>query len=123
MATPELRPENQVERLEKLEREYRNLAARLHRLERGWGSCLAGLLGNAILLVAAALVLDYMGLLPAAVERLPLDAKSVAANEFVLRESQGRRWGMIHVSRNQAVLTRYGEDGRPAKEEPILPAH
>ena len=114
-------PLSQAERLERLEREYRNLTPRLDRLEKQRGSCLAGLAGNVLVLVSIVLLLDYLGFLPAWFQHLPVAARSVDAEVFVLRDTDGKRWGQINVSRHRAILTRYGADGRPAKEEPLLP--
>jgi hypothetical protein len=72
----------------KLERDYRNLQARLEKLEgrRGW---FAAALGNVLLLVLAGLMADYLGWFPPAVDRLPLAARRVEAEEFVLRDRAG----------------------------------
>jgi hypothetical protein len=72
----------------KLERDYRNLQTRLEKLERrrGW---FAAALGNVLLLCLAGLMADYLGWFPPAVDRLPLAARSVEAEEFVLRDRAG----------------------------------
>ena len=72
----------------KLERDCRNLQTRLEKLEkrRGW---FAAALGNVLLLVLAGLMADYLGWFPPAVDRLPLAARSVEAEEFVLRDRAG----------------------------------
>jgi hypothetical protein len=72
----------------KLEKDLRNLQSRLEKLEgrRGW---LAAGLGNVLLLVLAGLLADYLGWFPPRVDRLPLAARSVEAEEFVLRDRAG----------------------------------
>jgi len=72
----------------KLERDCRNLQSRLEKLERrrGW---FAAALGNVLLLVLAGLMADYLGWFPPAVDRLPLVARTVAAEEFLLRDRAG----------------------------------
>ncbi len=74
--------------LAKLDRDFRNLQTRLEKLEsrRGW---FAAALGNVLLLVLAGLMADYLGWFPPAVDRLPLAARSVQAEEFVLRDRAG----------------------------------
>ncbi len=109
------------ERLEKLEREHRLLVARLDGLQKQRNSWLPGLVGSVVLLVAAGLLLDYLGFLPAVVERLPLKAKSVDADEFILRDSKGKPWGKIHVVGQEATLTRYDGGGHPLEAEPAFP--
>jgi len=73
----------------KLEKDYRNLQARLDKLERRRGGWLAAGLANVLLLVLAGLLADYLGWFPPAVDLLPLAAKSVEAEEFVLRDRAG----------------------------------
>jgi hypothetical protein len=72
----------------KLERDCRNLQTRLEKLEkrRGW---FAAALGNVLLLVLAGLMADYLGWFPPAVDRLPLAARTVEAEEFVLMDRAG----------------------------------
>jgi len=72
----------------KLEKDCRNLQSRLEKLERrrGW---FAAALGNVLLLVLAGLMANYLGWFPAAVDRLPVAASSVTAEEFVLRDRAG----------------------------------
>lgn len=73
----------------RLEKENRNLITRVERLEKQRGSVLLALLANAILLVTAGLLADYLGLFPTPIERLPLQAKQVQANEFAFRTAEG----------------------------------
>jgi hypothetical protein len=72
----------------KLEKDCRNLQSRLEKLERrrGW---FGAALGNVLLLVLAGLIADYLGWFPPAVDRLPLAARSVEAEEFVLKDRAG----------------------------------
>jgi hypothetical protein len=121
MTTPSIGPDTVSDRLEKLERSNHNLAGRISQLEKQRASGFAALAANVIVLLSAALLIDYLGFLPPFVQRLPVAASIVAADEFVLRDADGKRWGKIHISQQQAVLTRYGRDGQPNKEEPLLP--
>jgi hypothetical protein len=72
----------------KLQKDLHNLQSRLEKLERrrGW---FAAALGNVLLLVLAGLMADYLGWFPPAVDRLPLAARTVEAEEFVLRDRAG----------------------------------
>jgi hypothetical protein len=120
VTTPVSHPESQTERLEKLEREHRNLLTRLERLEKQGGSILAALIGNVLLLVVVGLLADYLGFLPAPVERPPLKASSVETDELVLRTHDGKPWGKIQVMKDQVVLVRF-EEGHTGKEVPLFP--
>jgi hypothetical protein len=122
MTAPAIGPSSVSDRLEKLERANHNLAGRIAQLEKQRASTIAALAANVILLVCAVLIVDYLGFLPPFVQRLPMAASIVAADEFVLRDADGKPWGKIHVSQHQAVLTRFGADGQAAKEEPLMPA-
>jgi hypothetical protein len=80
---------DQTAQIAHLEKEHRNLLARLERLEkkRGW---FAAFLANVLLLVMAGLLADYLGFFPPNVDHLPLRAKSIEAEEFTLREPSGK---------------------------------
>lgn len=85
MPTPDL-----ASVVSRLEQENRNLVKRVEKLEKQRASSLAAFLANVLLLVMAGLLADYLGLFPAPVERLPLQAKSVAAEEFTVRTREGQ---------------------------------
>jgi hypothetical protein len=121
VTTPIAQPESQTERLDKLEREHRNLITRVERLEKQRGSLLAALAGNVLLLVVAGLMADYLGILPHPVQRPPLQASSVETDELVLRAHDGKPWGKILVTKDQVVLVRLEGDGHPTKEVPLIP--
>lgn len=121
VTTPISHAETQTERLDKLEREHRNLLTRLERLEKQRGSLLAALIGNVLLLVVAGLMADYLGFLPRPIERLPLKASSVEADELVLRAHDGKPWGKIQVTKDQVMLVRFEGEGQPTKEVPLMP--
>lgn len=74
----------------RLEQENRNLVKRVEKLEKQRGSSLAALLANVLLLVTAGLLADYLGLFPSQVERLPIQARSVASEEFIVRTREGQ---------------------------------
>jgi hypothetical protein len=108
--------ETEQDRIAKLEKEYRNLLTRIERLEKQRGSWIPGLLGSVLLLVMAGLMVDYLGFFPSAVERLPLKATAVEADEFVLRGPNGKVWGKLHVAGQEVTLTRYDSAGKPSDE-------
>jgi hypothetical protein len=73
----------------RLEKENRNLLSRVEKLEKRRGSSIPALIANVLLLVSAGLLASYLGLLPPAVDRLPLAARTVEAEEFILRPKDG----------------------------------
>jgi hypothetical protein len=117
MTTPSSGADTQAARLERVERENRLLRERLDKLEKRTGSNLASLIGNIILLVSAGLLLDYLGVFPSAVQRLPLKAKTVEAEQYRLVSEDGTPLGIIQVSGDQTTITRYGPEGQPVKKE------
>jgi hypothetical protein len=76
--------------LNRLEQENRNLIKRLEKLEKKRGTALAAFVANVILLVSAGLLIGYLGLFPPGVERLPLEARTVTAGEFILHNGSQR---------------------------------
>jgi hypothetical protein len=85
MPTPDI--ESVVARLEK---ENRNLVTRLERLEKQRRSSIPAVLASVILLVCAGLLANYLGFYPPPIERLPLSARRVDAQEFIIRNEQGQ---------------------------------
>ncbi len=73
----------------RLEKENRNLIARVEHLERRRGAAFAALLGNVLLLVCAGLLVGYLGLYPRGVDRLPLQARTVDTEEVRFRAPDG----------------------------------
>lgn len=113
--------ESHADRLEKLEREHRNLVSRLERLEkRKRGAAFAGLVGNVLLLVVAGLIGDYLGLLGPYVQRLPLKARTVEADEFVLRDEEGKPALKLSTLKHQPMMMRFSGEEQP-KSEPLFP--
>jgi hypothetical protein len=108
--------ESEQDRIAKLEKENRNLLTRIERLEKQRGSWIPGLLGSVLLLVMAGLLADYLGFFPPAVDRLPLKATTVEADEFILRTPNGRVWGKLHVAGQDATLTHYESNGKTSEE-------
>lgn len=96
--TPEF--ENLAKQVERLERDNRQLLERVAKLEKQKGSFLAALLGNALLLVVAGLLVGYLGFFPKEVDRLPLSARKVEAEEFVLRNKEGAVLARLQVTDN-----------------------
>jgi hypothetical protein len=117
--TPFTGPDTQTDRLDRLERDNRSLRERLDKLEKHRGNTIASLIGNVILLISAALLIDYLGFLPSFVERLPLKARTVEADDYILRGQDGRPWGVLHVAGQELSVARYGADGRLQKDEPL----
>jgi hypothetical protein len=113
--------ESTASRLERLEHEYRNLLTRMERLEKQKGAWLPGLLGGVLLVLAVGALLDYLGVFPHPVERLPLAAKSVETNEFTLTGPDGKPRLKLKVKDNEVTRTRYDAHGTPLPEEPLFP--
>ena len=76
-------------RMSRLEKENHSLAARLQKLEKQRRSSIPVFLANVILLVAAGLLAGYLGCFPRGMEQLPLQARRVQAQEFVLEDRDG----------------------------------
>jgi cell division septal protein FtsQ len=76
-------------RVTRMEKEHHNLAARLKTLEKQRRSSLPAFLAHVILLVSAGLLIGYLGFYPAWVDRLPLQARKVEAEEYLLRSKDG----------------------------------
>ncbi len=88
-------------RMTRLEKENHSLAARLKTLEKQRRSTVPAFLANVILLISAGLLVGYLGFFPAGVDRLPLQARKVEAEEFVLRG----KGGTIHA---RLIITNEG---------------
>lgn len=106
-------PENLQRDIERLEREHKALSTRVQSLEKQKPSTWGILFGNVLLLVLAGILLDYLGFVPPRVERLPLRARSVEADDFLLRDGNGKLWGRLRVQDDQAVLQRLDAQGKP----------
>ena len=119
MITPSTNPEAFADRMEKLERENKNLVTRIERMEKQRASLYAGIVGNVLLLVVAVLIVDYLGFLPSFVQRLPLKAESVETDELVLRGREGKAAAKLYLWKEQLTLTRTDASGQTGKEESI----
>jgi hypothetical protein len=84
MQTPDF--ETRVARLEK---ENYTLKGRLEKLEKRRRTYIPEFLANVLLLLAAGVLVGYLGFFPRGVDRLPLQARTVEAEEFVLRNREG----------------------------------
>jgi len=121
-------PQPLAERMERLERENRNLLARLEKLEKRGGAVVFEIVRTAILLVVAAVLLHLMGLLPGNLERVPVVAREVRAEKIrsdllevkevtVLdRTDTGR--AKLDVRENEPRLTFFDSQGRITAETP-----
>src|SRR5437016_7700670 len=106
MITPSLNPESDGQRLDRLEEEYRHLLKRLERLEKQRGGTWAGLVGSIILLVLLGLQLNSLGVLPSVLQKLPVQAQSIEADEVILRRPEGKPGAKLHLSKDQLTVTR-----------------
>ncbi len=121
------------QRLEKLEKENRNLRLRLEKVEKGRSSILWEVIRLTLLLLAIAFLLHYMGFLPKdlgflpqELERLPLSAKTVdaetakvhkmEANEFILVDSSGNMRGKWSMGEQEPSLIFLDKSGHPSRE-------
>src|SRR5262245_28904520 len=111
-----------AERLEKLEKEHRNLLARLEKLEKGRGSVIWAAVRLTALLVVVVFLLHYMGLLPRELrlERLPLNVKTLDAESGKVERLEVNE--VILTDRSNAVRARLameevrGKDKEKEKE-------
>jgi hypothetical protein len=121
-------PQPLAERIDKLEREHRNLLARMEKLEKRSGSILFEVVRTSLLLIVAALVLHLMGLLPRGLERLNVLAKEVHAdrikaeqmevNELILQDRKGASRAKLGVQDAEPGLTFFDPSGRVTSEVP-----
>jgi len=121
-------PQPLAERIDKLERENRNLLARLEKLEKRSGSILFEVVRMSLLLVFAALVLHLIGLLPAGLERLNVLASTVDAqtlkadrieiNELILHDQRGVNRARLAIQDAEPGLTFLDAQGRVSTEIP-----
>jgi hypothetical protein len=99
----------------RLEKENRHLITRLEitrleKLEKQQGISYTALVANVVLLLCAALLVIYMGLIPLGTTRLPLRAGTVNAEEFVLSGVDGKvRARMVVDDKGFRVLDRAGK--------------
>jgi hypothetical protein len=105
-STPEL--ENQVARLEK---EIHNIIKRLEKVERVHRFSLAAFLANVLLLVSLGILAGYLGFYPPGVERLPLKARTVEADQITIRSADGTVRGHLTVDDKGAHFV--DDQGKP----------
>jgi hypothetical protein len=121
-------PQPLAERIERLERENRNLMARLDKLEKRGGAAMFEILRTALLLVVAAVVLHMMGFLPRGLEKVPLAARQVDAEviktdrleikELVLQDRSQTGRAKLEIRDNEPSLTFLDANGRITSEVP-----
>jgi hypothetical protein len=126
-------PQPLAERIDKLERENRNLLARLEKLEKRGGAVIFETLRTALLLVVAAVLLHLMGFLPRGLERVSVAARQVDAEqiktdrlevkELVLQDRTNTGRAKLEMRDNEPGLTFLDAKGRittevPAKTKP-----
>jgi hypothetical protein len=121
-------PQPVAERIDKLERENRNLQARLDKLEKRGGAVFFEVLRTALLLVVAAVLLHLMGLLPGGLERVPVAARDVHADrikvdrlevkEVVVQDRSDTGRAKLDVRENEPHLTFLDPHGRVTSELP-----
>jgi hypothetical protein len=121
-------PQPSAERIERLERENRNLMARLDKLEKRGGAAMFEVLRTALLLVVAGVLLHLMGFLPRGLERVPLSARQVDANqikterlevqELILQDRSHTSRAKLEVRDNEPSLTFLDGNGRITSEVP-----
>jgi hypothetical protein len=85
-------------RMTRLEKENHSLTARLKTLEKQRRSTVPAFLANVILLISAGLLVGYLGFFPAGVNRLPLQAGKVEADEYILRGKEGTVYARLIVT-------------------------
>src|SRR5260370_12225288 len=85
-------------RMTRLEKENHSLAARLKTLEKQRRSTVPAFLANVILLISAGLLVGYLGFFPSGVDRLPLQAGKVEADEYILRGKEGTVYARLIVT-------------------------
>jgi hypothetical protein len=121
-------PQPLADRIEKLERENRNLMARLDKLEKRGGAAIFEVLRTALLLVVAAVLLHMMGFLPRGLERVPVSARQVDAEqvrtdrleiqELILQDRSRTARARLEMRDNEPSLTFLDANGRIATEIP-----
>jgi hypothetical protein len=85
-------------RMGQLEKEHHNLTARIQKLEKQRRSSVPVFVANVILLVSAGLLAGYLGFFPRGMEQLPLEARRVEAQEFVLHDREGATRARLTVT-------------------------
>lgn len=126
-------PQPVADRIDKLERENRNLLARLDKLEKRSGAVFFEVLRTALLLVVTAVLLHLMGLLPGGLERVPVAARDVQAErikvdrlevkEVIVQDRSDTGRVKLDARDNEPRLTFLDSHGRitselPAKTKP-----
>jgi hypothetical protein len=122
-------PQPLGERIDKLERENRNLMARLDKLEKRSGAIFFEVVRTALLLVVAAVLLHLMGLLPGGLERVSLAARDVQAErikvdrlevkEVVVQDRSQASRAKIEVRDDEPRLTFLDAHGHVTSELPV----
>jgi len=85
-------------RMSQLEKEHHNLAARIQKLEKQRKSSVPVFVANVVLLISAGLLAGYLGFFPRGMEQLPLEARRVQAQEFVLQDRDGATRARLTVT-------------------------
>ena len=121
-------PQPLTERIDKLERENRNLLTRLDKLEKRSGAAFFEVFRTALLLVLAAVLLHLLGFLPPGLERLPVAARVVDSNEIkadrvevkelIVQDRSGAGRAKFEVRDNEPSLTFLDPHGRITSEVP-----
>src|SRR5262249_33275860 len=122
-------PQPLGERIDKLERENRNLLARLDKLEKRSGAVFFEVVRTSLLLVVAAVLLHLMGLLPGGLERVSLAARHGQAarskvdrlevKEVVVQDRSQASRAKIEVRDDEAHLTFLDAHGHVTSELPV----
>jgi hypothetical protein len=100
----------------RLEKENRNLLTRLEKLEQQRGSALRALIANMILILAAAVLVGYLGLFPPGIARLPLQARSVETEAIILRGSDSSSRTLLMADNKGLHIC--DEDGKELRSTP-----
>jgi hypothetical protein len=121
-------PQPLAERIDKLERENRNLLNRLEKLEKRGGAFLFEVLRTALLLLVATVLLHLMGLLGRNWERLPVSAREVDAEqiktdhlevkEVLVQDHTGTR-ARLGMKENEPGLVFFDAQGHITGEYPV----
>ena len=87
-------------RMSRLEKEHHNLMARIQKLEKQKRSSFPVFVANVILLVSAGLLAGYLGSFRSLpwMEKLPLQAGRIEAQEFVLQDREGATRARLTVT-------------------------
>jgi hypothetical protein len=119
-------PPGLAERIDRLEKENRNLVTRLEKLEKRGGAIVFEVLRTAVLLVGIVLLLHMMGLVPLNLERVPLVARTVEAetlkvqrveaNDVVVEDRSGTPRARLSLRDSEPTLTFLDGQGQARRE-------